>query len=209
MLIKSIHIILFITLTASSALLAQNTYEIRVGVNGHHYSPRAINCSVGDTIKFVWVSGNNPTRSDDGQSIPTFNLNSSNNTRSFVMTSAGTIPFYSTTHGEQNGSGMAGVINVTGLSASLANKSLVNTLSVYPNPANDKINVNFVVKKESNVLIRLLDVLGNDVAVLVSDKYSVGEYRQSFGVPARVTKGLYFVKVSVGTEVAIKRISIQ
>jgi hypothetical protein len=104
---------------------------------------------------------------------------------------------------------MSGQINVSGLSASIANKSLVSSLSVFPNPANDKINVNFVVKRENNVLIRLLDVLGNDVAVLASDKYSAGEYRQSFAVPARVTKGLYFVKVSVGSEVAIKRISIQ
>lgn len=189
--------------------MAQNTYEIRVGVNGHHYSPRVVNCSVGDTIKFIYVSGNNPTRSDDGQSIPTFNLNNNNSVKTFVMSQAGSISYYSTTHGDQNGSGMSGVINVNGLSASLANKSLVNTLSVYPNPANDKINVNFVVKKESNVAIRLLDVLGNDVALLASDKYSVGEYRQSFVVPGKVTKGLYFVKVSVGTEVAIKRISIQ
>lgn len=208
--LKKLNYILFLALFAiSSSLLAQNTYEIRVGVNGFHYAPRVVNCSVGDTIRFIYVSGNNPTRSDDGQSIPTFNLSEKNPVKSFVMTSPGSIPFYSTTHGDQNGAGMAGVINVSGLSASLANKTLVNSLSVYPNPANDKINVNFVVKKESNVLIRLLDVLGNDVAILASDKYAIGEYRQSFAVPSRVTKGLYFVKVSVGSEVAIKRISIQ
>jgi plastocyanin len=206
---KLLYIVIILVSALSSIALAQNTYEIRIGVNGYHYSPRVTNCSIGDTIKFIWVSGANPTRSDDGQSIPTFNLNASNTVRTFVMTSAGSIPFYSTTHGDQNGSGMSGIINVSGLSASLANKSLVSTLSVFPNPANDKINVNFVVKKESNVVIRLLDVLGNDVSILVNDKYSVGEYRQSFAVPARVTKGLYFVKVSVGTEVAIKRISIQ
>lgn len=206
---KTLHIVILIVLVTSYKLLAQNSYEIRIGVNGFHYAPRVTNCSVGDTVKFIWVSGNNPTRSDDGQSLPTFSLGSTNSSKSFIMNTAGTIPFYSTTHGDQNGAGMAGVINVTGLSAGLANKSLVSTLSVFPNPANDKINVNFVVKKESNVLIRLLDVLGNDVAVLASDKYSIGEYRQSFAVPARVTKGLYFVKVSVGTEVAIKRISIQ
>lgn len=209
MLKKFTYLFIFIGLSISTSLWAQNTYEIRIGVNGHHYTPRVTNCSVGDTIKFIWVSGNNPTRSDDGQSFPTFNLNSNNQVKSFIMGTPGAIPFYSTTHGDQNGSGMAGVINVNGLSAGLANKSLVSSLSVFPNPANDKIGVNFVVKKESNVLIRLLDVLGNDIAVLASDKYVPGEYRQSFAVPARVTKGLYFVKVSVGSEVAIKRISIQ
>ncbi len=209
MLRKRTYLFLLLFLGIGINLYAQNTYEIRIGVNGHHYSPKVINCTVGDTIRFIYVSGSNPTRSDDGQSIPTFTLSNSNQTRSFVMTSPGTIPYYSTTHGDQNGSGMAGIINVSGLSANVANKSLVNSLSVFPNPANDKIYVNFVVKKENNVAIRLLDVLGNDVAVLASDRYSMGEYRQSFAVPARVTKGLYFVKVSVGSEVAIKRISIQ
>jgi len=203
------YFILIILTVNTSSIWAQNSYEIRIGVNGHHYAPRVTNCSVGDTIKFIWMSGSNPTRSDDGQSFPTFNLNSNNPVKTFIMGTPGTIPFYSTTHGDQNGNGMSGVINVTGLSASLANKSLVSSLSVFPNPANDKINVNFVVKKENNVLIRLLDVLGNDVALLTSDKYVPGEYKQSFAVPARVTKGLYFVKVSVGSEVAIKRISIQ
>ena len=206
---KQVYFLLSFLFVTGGTLLAQNTYEIKIGVNGYHYTPRITNCTVGDTIKFVWVSGNNPTRSDDGQSLPSFSLNNSNQSKSFVMTSAGTIPFYSTTHGDQNGSGMSGIINVNGLSANIANKSLVSSLSVYPNPANDKIGVNFVVKKENNVLIRLLDVLGNDVAVLASDKYSTGEYRQSFAVPSRVTKGLYFVKVTVGSEVAIKRISIQ
>jgi plastocyanin len=209
MLKKYTYLLTLLLLATGTSLLAQNTYEIKVGVNGYHFAPRVTNCTVGDTIRFVYVSGNNPTRSDDGQSIPTFSLTNNNQSKAFVMTSAGSIPFYSTTHGDQNGSGMSGQINVSGLSASIANKSLVSSLSVFPNPANDKINVNFVVKRENNVLIRLLDVLGNDVAVLASDKYSAGEYRQSFAVPARVTKGLYFVKVSVGSEVAIKRISIQ
>ena len=209
MLKKFTYFLIIIGFALSNSSLAQNTYEIRIGVNGHHYAPRVTNCSIGDTIKFVWMSGSNPTRSDDGQSIPTFNLNANNPVKSFVMGSPGSIPFYSTTHGDQNGNGMAGVINVSGLSASLASKSLVSSLSVFPNPANDKINVNFVVKKDNNVLIRLLDVLGNDVAILTSDRYVPGEYRQSFAVPAKVTKGLYFVKVSVGSEVAIKRISIQ
>ncbi len=209
MLRKYRYFLLFILLATGTGLMAQNTYEIRIGVNGYHFAPRVTNCSVGDTIKFIWVSGNNPTRSDDGQSLPTFNLNNSSQVKTFVMGTPGTIPFYSTTHGDQNGSGMSGIINVNGLSASLANKSLVSSLSVFPNPANDKINVNFVVKRENNVLIRLLDVLGNDVALLANDKYVPGEYRQSFAVPGRVTKGLYFVKVSVGSEVAIKRISIQ
>lgn len=88
-------------------------------------------------------------------------------------------------------------------------KSFLSTLSVYPNPIEDKINVNFLVKKDAQVSIRLLDVLGNEIATILNEKYSAGEYKQSFNVPNKVTKSLYFVKVSVGAEVGIKRISIQ
>lgn len=91
----------------------------------------------------------------------------------------------------------------------LLQKSFLNTLSVYPNPIEDKINVNFLVKKDSQVSIRLMDVLGNEIATILNEKYTSGEYRQSFNVPTKVTKGLYFVKVSVGSDVGIKRISIQ
>lgn len=91
----------------------------------------------------------------------------------------------------------------------LQQKSFTNTLSVYPNPIEDKINVNFIVKKDGQVSIRLMDVLGNEIATILNERYSMGEYRQSFNVPTKVTKGLYFVKVSVGSEVGIKRISIQ
>jgi hypothetical protein len=90
-----------------------------------------------------------------------------------------------------------------------ASKNFLSSLSVYPNPIEDKINVNFLVKKDNMVSIKLIDVLGNEIAVIVNDKFTAGEYSKSFLVPSKVTKGLYFVKVSVGTEVGIKRISIQ
>ena len=108
MLKKHTYLLILILLATGTSLLAQNTYEIKIGVNGYHFAPRVTNCTVGDTIRFIYVSGNNPTRSDDGQSIPTFSLTNNNQSKAFVMTSAGSIPFYSTTHGDQNGSGMSG-----------------------------------------------------------------------------------------------------
>lgn len=196
-------------LLGSQLTMAQNTYEIKVGSNGSNFSPKITNCQVGDTVRFLYVSGSNPTRSDDGNTLPLFTVSASNPVKTFVMTSTGSIPYHSITHGDPGGIGMSGQINVNGLTSALATKALANTLSVYPNPAEDKINVNFVVKREAQVVIRLLDVLGNDVAVLHNERLNIGDYKLSFNVPNRVTKGLYFVKVSVASEVAIKRISIQ
>jgi plastocyanin len=198
-----------LVLLLSAAAWAQNTYDVKVGQNGHHYVPKTINCSVGDTIRFIWVSGSNTTRFEDFSISPNFSLSASNPVKLVPMNATGNFTFYSTSHGTASGQGMSGQINVNGLSSNLANKSLSSSLSVFPNPAEDKINVNFVVRKEGNVVIRLLDVLGNDVAVLSNERYNIGDYKLSFNVPSRVTKGLYFVKVSVGSESAIKRISIQ
>ena len=65
----------------------------------------------------------------------------------------------------------------------LQQKSFINTLSVYPNPIEDKINVNFIVKKDAQVTIRLMDVLGNEITTILNEKYKVVEsikYEQIF-----------------------------
>lgn len=203
-------LILTLLIAIPGFLAAQSTIEIRIGQNGAlSYSPKNAVCNVGDTVKFIWYSGNHPTRSDDGSSIPQFNLNSSNPVKTFVFNTPGVIPFYSVGHGQAGGSGMSGSITVNAALTGFAAKNLSNSLSVFPNPATEKLNVNFVVKKDNMVVVKMMDVLGNDVAILFSEKLPTGEYKYSLPIPSRVNKGLYFVKVSVGTEAAIKRISVQ
>lgn len=84
-----------------------------VTVNNNFYSPKFININPGDTIKFQWIAGNHPTRSDDGTTIPVFQMNSGNTVKKVILNKEQVIPFYCTAHGGPGGTGMSGIIYVS------------------------------------------------------------------------------------------------
>lgn len=95
---------------ASTLSFAQSTFTINVGDGGNLYVPANVTCSVGDTIKFVWVSGFHPTQSLNGTTIPLVNMDGSGGVNSIYkikMLAAGTVPYECTAHG-----GMTGIITV-------------------------------------------------------------------------------------------------
>jgi hypothetical protein len=88
-----------------------------------------------------------------------------------------------------------------------ANKNL-NNVKVYPNPVSDQLNLTYLVHKDSNVTIMIMDVLGNEVATLFSEHISAGQQNHSFNISSKLTSGFYFVRLMVGTETVVKRISV-
>lgn len=89
---------------------AQSTYTINVGDGGNLYVPANVTCLVGDTIRFVWISGFHPTQSLDGTTIPLVNMDGSggiNSVYKIKMLAAGSVPYECTVH-----SGMTGTITV-------------------------------------------------------------------------------------------------
>lgn len=95
---------------AASQSFAQSTYTINVGDGGNLYVPANVTCLVGDTIKFVWISGFHPTQSLNGTTIPLVNMDGSggvNSVYKIKMLTAGSVPYECTAHG-----GMGGVITV-------------------------------------------------------------------------------------------------
>lgn len=88
------------------------------------------------------------------------------------------------------------------------NEKLLSDVMIYPNPITDKINMTYNVKKNTNVSIKIMDVLGNDVLTLMSQRVEAGEQKNTFLLSNRISPGFYFVRIIVGTEPFIKRISI-
>lgn len=88
------------------------------------------------------------------------------------------------------------------------NEKLLSDVMIYPNPITDKINVSYTVKHNTNVSIKIMDVLGNDVLTLMSQRIEAGEQKNTFLLSNRISPGFYFVRIIVGTEPFIKRISI-
>lgn len=85
---------------------------------------------------------------------------------------------------------------------------IINNVKVYPNPVSDQLNLTYHVSKDSNVTIKVMDVLGNEVTTLLSQRMSAGEQSNSFSIASRLNSGFYFIRFIVGNETIVKRISV-
>jgi len=86
---------------------------------------------------------------------------------------------------------------------------LLNNVQVFPNPVTDQINLKYDLSRYSNVTIKIVDVLGNDIATLFSQRgVEPGEKTFSYPLNSKLSRGFYFVRVIAGTESVIKRISV-
>ena len=85
---------------------------------------------------------------------------------------------------------------------------ILSDVKVFPNPIEDQLNLSFKVNKDTNVTIKIMDVLGNEITTLLSQKLMAGEQNSSFNVASRLSSGFYFLRFVVGDEVVVKRISV-
>lgn len=90
----------------------------------------------------------------------------------------------------------------------IENEKLLSDVSIFPNPITDKLNLTYNVRKNTTVSIKIMDVLGNDVMTLLSQRVEAGEQKNTFQISTRLSSGFYFVRMIVGTESVIKRISV-
>jgi hypothetical protein len=87
-------------------------------------------------------------------------------------------------------------------------EKVLSNVKVFPNPVEDELNLSFKVNKDSNVTIKIMDVLGNEITTLLSQKVSAGEQSNTFNIASLLNSGFYFIRLVVGDEVVVKRISV-
>ena len=84
----------------------------------------------------------------------------------------------------------------------------IDNVKIYPNPVSTQINLSYTLAKENVVTVKILDVLGNEVTTLLSQKVSAGDQLNTFNLTTKLNSGLYFVRIVTGSESIIKRISV-
>jgi len=67
----------------------------------------------------------------------------------------------------------------------------------YPNPFNPATNVKYQIAKTGFVSIKIYDVLGKEIEILINDKQDAGTYELTFD-GSKLASGIYFYKISVG-----------
>jgi hypothetical protein len=83
----------------------------------------------------------------------------------------------------------------------------MHDLNVFPNPANDKVNVGFTNDKYQKMTIELISVTGEQLFSETS-AISPGRVNRCF-TTASLTKGIYFLRIMSEREVAIRKIIIE
>ncbi|MFC2170708.1 carboxypeptidase regulatory-like domain-containing protein [Calditrichota bacterium] len=74
--------------------------------------------------------------------------------------------------------------------------------SVYPNPFNPSVNINIAVPISADVKVEVLNILGQNVAMLMNGRIETGIHRMTWNA-AHFPAGIYFVHVLSGTSIDI------
>ncbi len=66
----------------------------------------------------------------------------------------------------------------------------------YPNPFNPSTKIKYSVPQSSNVVIKVFDILGNEIETLVNEEKSVGTYELTW-FAKQLPSGIYFYRLQV------------
>jgi hypothetical protein len=80
------------------------------------------------------------------------------------------------------------------------------SLSVYPNPIVDALNITFELSKPSQVIVNVMDLHGKVIKHVTNAKLNSG--MQHIHVANNLPQGLYFVEIQAGEQVITKKIMV-
>lgn len=112
-------------------------------------------------------------------------------------------------------SGISGTVNLTDASLiqiiNATSAENENTLPYdfvlyqnYPNPFNPATIIKYSIPFNTNVSIRVYDILGNEIAALVNENKNAGNYEVVFSAD-NLSSGIYFYKLITGNKVQTKK----
>ncbi|MGD1046630.1 MAG: T9SS type A sorting domain-containing protein [Bacteroidota bacterium] len=100
------------------------------------------------------------------------------------------------------------LITVSATSVEQASSELPISYSLgqnYPNPFNPSTKIGFAIAKKSFVSLKVYDLLGKEVAVLVNSEYLSGNYEVAF-VGTSLASGIYFYRLQAGLFTETKKL---
>jgi hypothetical protein len=77
----------------------------------------------------------------------------------------------------------------------------------YPNPFNPSTKIKYSLPETGHVSLKVYDIIGNEIAVLVSESKSMGTYEAEFN-SGQLTSGIYFYKLEQGKFSEIRKMTL-
>lgn len=74
----------------------------------------------------------------------------------------------------------------------------------FPNPFNSLTTIGYSISKYSSVVIKIFDILGNEIKTLVNREEQPGTYELTWDA-GNSPSGIYFYKIQAGSFIATKK----
>jgi len=74
----------------------------------------------------------------------------------------------------------------------------------YPNPFNPSTTISYAIPHRSNVILKVYNITGNEVASLVNEVQEPGSYSVHFNAE-KLSSGVYFYRVTAGTFSSVRK----
>jgi CubicO group peptidase (beta-lactamase class C family) len=170
-----------------------------------------------DTIRYgigTWLDIYNPTKhyqeqiSGAGAFGTIFWINRCNNTTGVIFTSSSYSSVWQTSFQ------VIDVVNAifpnicypTSVSESVSMPDEFHLSQNYPNPFNPSTIINYQIPVAGHFTLKVFDVLGREIAVLVDEQKSPGSYNSTFSIRnSEFSSGVYFYQLKSGSFIQIGR----
>ncbi len=77
----------------------------------------------------------------------------------------------------------------------------------YPNPFNPSTTISYKLSSDGNVSLKIYDVLGNQVATLITGYQNAGSYKINFDA-STLASGIYFYKLQTSSFIQVKKMML-
>jgi hypothetical protein len=74
----------------------------------------------------------------------------------------------------------------------------------YPNPFNPVTNIQYQIAEKKLVTLKIYDVIGNEIAVLINEVKDAGTYNVEFNAD-RFSSGVYYYTLKAGSFTSTKK----
>jgi photosystem II stability/assembly factor-like uncharacterized protein len=102
-------------------------------------------------------------------------------------------------------------LNFDGFLSVIKENAIVATdnfgFNVYPNPFSEYATVSFSLNQDEDVIVRLFDISGKQIAILANGRYKIGEYKINLS-SAGLGKGFYICVINTKNKVSNKKLII-
>ena len=205
--------ILFFAVLMASTLGIGFAATHTVTNSGFTFSPDSINIAAGDSVKFVLASTHNAievtkaTWDINGNTAKAGGFSVPMGGGKVAFPTDGTHYYVCFPHAHL---GMKGVIIVgSGITPIPTVSDIIPSMSVYPNPASDFITISYTLSTDADVNIKLINLIGVEVASILKDSQSAGPYQNTYSLNKNLAPGIYFVSVSAGNQSYFDKVFIK